>query len=123
MHSASDAHHMDFQKIQSLATNGEVFPWQDIRLPSHTIPIHYDIFLHPNLTTFYMTGSVEILLTILEKTNFFVIHSKDLNISEVSVSNVWGKAIPVNKFLLSKSQEQLKTNLPILLILLLENTP
>ena len=96
-----------FDFSHSLATNGEVFPWPDIRLPPNVHPVHYELFLHPNLTTFAMTGSVEILLTVDRETNFFVVHSKDLNVSEVTVFTVTGKPIEVKKFLLSKNQEQL----------------
>ena len=63
------------------ATNGEKFPWEDIRLPSSVIPSDYDISLHPNLTTFGFTGNVTIQVKVLRYTNFIVFHARDLNFS------------------------------------------
>ncbi|PSN33537.1 hypothetical protein C0J52_22449 [Blattella germanica] len=34
-----------------LATNGEVFPWDSVRLPSYVKPTRYNLTIHPNLTT------------------------------------------------------------------------
>jgi len=39
-----------------IATNGETFPWEDIRLPTYIKPIRYDIELTPNLTTLWVKG-------------------------------------------------------------------
>ena len=63
------------------ATNGEKFPWEDIRLPSTIIPSNYDISLHPNLSTFHFTGNVTIQIKALSDTNFIVFHARDLNFS------------------------------------------
>ena len=38
------------EKKDFIATNGEEFPWKDLRLPKTLMPHSYDIFLHPNLT-------------------------------------------------------------------------
>ena len=33
-------------------------PWEkDPRLPKHLIPLHYDLYLHPNLNTGLFTGN------------------------------------------------------------------
>lgn len=90
-----------------LATTGQAFPWTDIRLPDSVRPIHYDLFLHPNLTTFDCKGSVEIWLNVTRVTNFIIIHSKDLNITEVTVNSRDQKLINVNKLLICNSLEQL----------------
>jgi len=39
-----------------IATNGDTFPWEDIRLPAFIKPIRYDIELTPNLTTLWVKG-------------------------------------------------------------------
>jgi hypothetical protein len=39
-----------------IATNGDTFPWDDIRLPSFIKPIRYDIELTPNLTSLWVKG-------------------------------------------------------------------
>ena len=39
-----------------IATNGETFPWDDIRLPAFINPVRYDIELTPNLTSLWVKG-------------------------------------------------------------------
>ena len=68
-----------------IATNGQPFPWTDIRLPDSINPLNYDLFLHPNLTTFKFLGTVSIQLKVKKVTNFIVLHSKGLNISNYEV--------------------------------------
>lgn len=71
----------DAKPTVATATNGEVFPWADIRLPDGVIPKTYYLFLHPNLTTFRFSGNVSILLETKKKTNFLIYHSKELKIT------------------------------------------
>lgn len=68
-----------------IATNGEVFPWKNVRLPRNIVPLTYDIFLHPNITTGLFTGTVNIVARIQLPTDFIVFHAKDLNITDFSV--------------------------------------
>lgn len=90
-----------------LATNGEKFPWPEIRLPTFIEPVHYDLFMHPNLTTFTTKGWVDILLTVHSPVDFLVLHSKDMNISEVSLSSMADEFIVIKRHLLCISSEQL----------------
>jgi hypothetical protein len=48
--------HSDSKEVEPEATNGETFPWDDVRLPKFITPIRYDIELTPNLTTKMVTG-------------------------------------------------------------------
>lgn len=64
-----------------IATNGEEFPWDDIRLPSFITPIRYDIELTPNLTTHWVKGIEKLIFTVKEETNFIVFHSKNITIT------------------------------------------
>lgn len=41
-----------------LATNNEIFPWNDVRLPSYVRPVRYSITIHPNLTTLDVKGNL-----------------------------------------------------------------
>ncbi len=45
-----------------IATNGEEFPWDDIRLPEFIVPIRYDIELTPNLTSKWVKGERQVYL-------------------------------------------------------------
>lgn len=80
------------QSLFSLNQESEEFPWNYVRLPQSVIPLEYDIFLHPNLTEFRFSGKVEIKCVVQETTNFVVLHSKDLVISQTTLT-----AIPSNE--------------------------
>ncbi|XP_034512443.1 endoplasmic reticulum aminopeptidase 2 isoform X2 [Ailuropoda melanoleuca] len=65
------------------ATNGEPFPWNQLRLPSTVIPLHYDLLIHPNLTSLDFVGSEKIEVLVRDATQFIILHSKDLEIMNV----------------------------------------
>ena len=47
----------DYEEDQEIiATNGETFPWDDLRLPKFINPVRYDIELTPNLTSLWVKG-------------------------------------------------------------------
>lgn len=74
--------------IYPLATNGKVFPWANTRLPSDVMPVHYDILLHPNLTTMKFSGSVQITVKILQVTWHIILHSSKLNITKATLASL-----------------------------------
>ncbi|KAL6465983.1 hypothetical protein MHYP_G00261160 [Metynnis hypsauchen] len=67
------------------ATNGQPFPWNKMRLPQAASPLHYDLLIHPNLTSLDFSGSVKIQVKVHEETNTIVLHSKDLNITKAAL--------------------------------------
>ncbi|XP_074495247.1 endoplasmic reticulum aminopeptidase 1-like isoform X2 [Sebastes fasciatus] len=71
-------------KDAPIVTNGQLFPWDSMRLPKTISPVHYDLTIHPNLTTLDFTGVVRIQLDVHEDTSTIILHSKQLQIS-----NVW----------------------------------
>ncbi|KAM9858781.1 endoplasmic reticulum aminopeptidase 2 [Aulostomus maculatus] len=68
-----------------LGTDNLSFPWSRIRLPRYIIPLHYHLFLHPNLTSLRFTGSVHIQIDVQNNTNWVVLHSKGLHISKATI--------------------------------------
>nr|XP_012773537.2 endoplasmic reticulum aminopeptidase 1 [Maylandia zebra] len=66
-----------------IATNGQPFPWDRMRLPTTVTPLHYDLAIHPNLTTLDFTGVVRIELDVHEDTNTVILHAKQMQISNV----------------------------------------
>lgn len=92
---------------QPLATNGEPFPWHDIRLPPFMHPVHYSLFMHPNLTTFDNSGSVNITFQVTSETTFVVLHVKDMILLRTVVLEGSKRAIEVVKSLEYPKNEQL----------------
>uniref|UniRef100_A0A1A8KRL1 Aminopeptidase n=2 Tax=Nothobranchius TaxID=28779 RepID=A0A1A8KRL1_NOTKU len=70
-------------KHPPIATNGERFPWDQMRLPQTISPLHYDLTIHPNLTTQDFTGVVQISLDVHEDTSAVILHAKQMEISNV----------------------------------------
>lgn len=61
--------------------NALPFPWNKMRLPDTVKPQHYDLLIHPNLTSLTFTGAVEIILEVELDTRALILHSKRLHIS------------------------------------------
>ncbi|KAF3695517.1 Endoplasmic reticulum aminopeptidase 1 [Channa argus] len=65
------------------ATNGQPFPWDRMRLPKTISPLHYDLTIHPNLTSLDFTGVVRIQLDVHEDTSTIILHAKNMQVSNV----------------------------------------
>lgn len=65
-----------------LSSSGQPFPWNHMRLPKTVSPLHYDLGIHPNLTTLDFTGVVRIQLQVHEDTGFVVLHAKQMQITQ-----------------------------------------
>lgn len=70
-------------KDPPIATNGQPFPWVSMRLPKTVFPVHYDLSIHPNLTTLDFSGVVRIQLDVREDTRTIVLHAKQMQVSNV----------------------------------------
>ena len=82
-----------------VATNNEIFPWNNVRLPDSLIPLRYRIHIHPNLTTLAVKGQVTIEFNVKKETNFIVLHSKNLTILDKTVVDNTGEELEIEKFL------------------------
>ncbi|XP_055743496.1 endoplasmic reticulum aminopeptidase 1b [Salvelinus fontinalis] len=71
--------------LPPVATNNQPFPWIHMRLPETVSPIHYDLLVHPNLTSLDFTGAVQIQLQVFEDTSTIILHSKDLQIAKAEL--------------------------------------
>ncbi|KAK1174274.1 endoplasmic reticulum aminopeptidase 2-like isoform X1 [Acipenser oxyrinchus oxyrinchus] len=79
-----------FQGLAPVATNGEPFPWNMLRLPDTVIPAHYHLLVHPNLTTLNFSASVRIEVDVMQSTNSIILHSKDLLITKAIIEEETG---------------------------------
>jgi glutamyl aminopeptidase len=58
-------------------------PWElDYRLPNDTLPLHYEIYLHPDLEKGTFFGKVDVLLNVTQPRDFILIHTKYLTIQK-----------------------------------------
>ncbi|XP_030835801.1 glutamyl aminopeptidase isoform X1 [Strongylocentrotus purpuratus] len=60
--------------------------WFELRLPTTVKPTHYHLLLHPNLTTNYFTGEVQIEITVTAAVMYPRLHIKAMDIMDGSVS-------------------------------------
>jgi len=109
---SNDDDHASNQPAAVIATNGEPFPWNNIRLPDSIVPIKYELFMWPNLTVFQFDGNVSILLDVKKSTDFILFHSKELTVrscavTKVSPSSTHGEAIRVVRMLEYIRNEQI----------------
>ncbi|XP_074105010.1 glutamyl aminopeptidase isoform X1 [Cotesia typhae] len=57
------------------------------RLPKQVKPLHYDLYLHPNLIDGTFKGHVTILIDVMEVKNYVALHQKDLNITKTTLKS------------------------------------
>lgn len=72
------------------ATEIPVEDMSDYRLPTNVIPIHYDLYLYPDLTTSSSSnfeGKVIITVSVEESTGTVKIHNNGLTINEVTIND------------------------------------
>lgn len=67
------------------ASNGKPFPWSSMRLPDNMQPLHYDLLIHPNLTSLDFIGEVDIKIAVQKDSSTIILHSKDLQISNAAL--------------------------------------
>ncbi|XP_064793155.1 leucyl-cystinyl aminopeptidase-like [Oncorhynchus masou masou] len=93
------------------STNGELFPWNELRLPASVRPVNYDLSLTPNLTSMTFTGRTVINMTILHDTKRIVLHSSELIITKATFQVGDDKSVEV-KVLEYKPWQQIAVSFP-----------
>ncbi|XP_019387949.1 PREDICTED: endoplasmic reticulum aminopeptidase 1 [Crocodylus porosus] len=92
--SVSSDHHSGTSEADHVASgNGsKLFPWDKMRLPKHVTPVHYDLIIHPNLTTLTFTGFAKIEVTVNQQTTSVILHSKHLQITRATIQGGKGNS-------------------------------
>lgn len=87
-------------------------PWYKVRLPDNVSPLHYDIFLHPNLTTETFEGSVSIVVDVKEPTEYILIHINEMNITQSSLhkAKLQGSDLVAGDVVVVKERMEYKKN-------------
>uniref|UniRef100_A0A4W5M483 Leucyl/cystinyl aminopeptidase n=1 Tax=Hucho hucho TaxID=62062 RepID=A0A4W5M483_9TELE len=93
------------------STNGELFPWNELRLPASVRPVNYDLSLTPNLTSMTFTGRTIINMIIQHDTKRIVLHSSEINIIKATFQVGEGKSVEV-KVLEYKPWQQIAVSFP-----------
>uniref|UniRef100_A0A673BXF7 Aminopeptidase n=1 Tax=Sphaeramia orbicularis TaxID=375764 RepID=A0A673BXF7_9TELE len=83
-HPSSGAPNQSSKEVP-ISTNGQPFPWDLMRLPRSVSPLHYDLTIHPNLTSLTFTGVVRIQLEVHEHTRTVILHAKQMEVSNVII--------------------------------------
>uniref|UniRef100_A0A8C7ZPB1 Leucyl/cystinyl aminopeptidase n=1 Tax=Oryzias sinensis TaxID=183150 RepID=A0A8C7ZPB1_9TELE len=97
--------------VYPLATNGELFPWTQLRLPQSVHPLSYELTLTPDLDNMTFAGIAVINMSVLHNTNRIVLHGLNLNISNIGdgpASNVTVLQYKANQQIAVKFTEYLK---------------
>ena len=91
---------------QSTLDKGMPFPHNNIRLPKQVLPLSYRIYIHPNLTTFKFTGTVNILLRCFQPTKNLILHMRDLSVGEIQLTDSKQKRLTIARRMQHKENQQ-----------------
>ncbi|KAI3372895.1 hypothetical protein L3Q82_023352, partial [Scortum barcoo] len=80
------------EPVYPKASNGELFPWAQLRLPHSIRPLSYELTLHPDLDKMTFTGRIVINMSVLHNTQRIVLHSANLNITKATLKLGDGEA-------------------------------
>ena len=63
------------------------FPWEkNVRLPENVLPLHYDLYLFPELETGMFSGKVDIEVNSQDSRDYFLAHVKYLEILDAKLT-------------------------------------
>lgn len=72
------------ETVYPISTNGEIFPWAQLRLPQSIRPLNYDLTLKPDLDKMTFSGQAVISMFVRHNTTHIVLHSMNLNITKAT---------------------------------------
>ncbi|XP_028402372.1 glutamyl aminopeptidase-like [Dendronephthya gigantea] len=72
-------------------------PWDEIRLPSDVVPIHYDMLIKVYLDTLNFSGNSNISINVLNPTDKILFHINKINITKVTVVKLDGVSLSIKR--------------------------
>lgn len=101
-------HYITGDRFARSEDGGSDFPHKDILLPKDILPTRYQVYLHPNLTTFDFEGGVKIDLLCKNPTKNVILHMRDLKILEYKVreDKTDGKLLEIKRTAENKKHDQ-----------------
>lgn len=93
-------------KRQSGLSKEIAFPYQNIRLPNNVRPLSYDIYIHPNLTTFKFYGRVKIALRCYRPTKNIILHLRDLSVGDIKLTDSKQNHLKIARTVQHKKNQQ-----------------
>lgn len=82
------------------------FSHQNFRIPNHIRPLSYDIYIHPNLTTFKFSGRVTIDVRCYQPTRKVIFHVRDLTVGNVKLTDSNQKRLKIAQTVQHKKNQQ-----------------
>ena len=82
------------------------FPYQNVRLPRDILPLSYDLYIQPNLTTFNFSGKVKIILQCLRPTRNVILHLLDLCVGDSRITDSKGNKLKIVRRMEHKENQQ-----------------
>ena len=65
------------------------WPWEkNYRIPEDHLPVHYDLYLHPDLEAGTFSGRVGIQIDVRSKTTYLLAHTNYLNITKTNLKDM-----------------------------------
>ena len=72
--------------------------WElNYRIPESTLPLHYDLYLFPNLEKQTFTGHVSILIKTTEPRDFLVTHVQFLEVTKSELRTADQQNVPLER--------------------------
>lgn len=99
------------EPVYPIASNGDVFPWAQRRLPQSICPLGYNLTLNPDLNSMTFTGHTVITMFVRHNTKHIVLHSINLNISKATFQLIDGD-VRVVTILEYEPHQQIAVKLP-----------
>ncbi|XP_012276537.1 glutamyl aminopeptidase [Orussus abietinus] len=75
-------------EASAIMTNREPPADLTFRLPQEVKPVHYDLYLHPDLEKGTFQGKVTISIDVVDKRSYIALHQKDLNITSTKLTTI-----------------------------------